>query len=336
MSNKSYSTNRNSFSPATTNNGRDNRILNFVKEKHQGQLDKEGRDYILHPIAVAEKVLTESEKKVALAHDLLEDTDTTIEELREVGFTEKEIEALERLNHHKGVPYMEYVEYVKENPLSREVKIADIKHNVDLERMSYLPKETRERLMKKYKPAFATLNEDKWDTIVSEVRYGEDLKNYRNDIAVLINTAFNMPANDNHGRWMADNITGGEDQDGQRYSGVGLFDGERLIGVVAYRLPDEDPSYYSHGGKYAYVSNLAVDPLYQGHGIGRQVIDRMLDDIEKRGLDGVFTQMLKWDKAPYLHEVPSNSAHTFTSIISRKELPEDSLFNENAMDFEKL
>ena len=55
-------------------------VLEFAMKKHDGQTDKSGKPYILHPIEVALSLYKESDKIVALLHDVLEDTDATVED----------------------------------------------------------------------------------------------------------------------------------------------------------------------------------------------------------------------------------------------------------------
>lgn len=101
---------------------------------HEGQKDKSGYPYIFHPLHLAEQFYDEDSVVVALLHDVVEDTDVTIDDLRKEGFDEKVLAALCLLTHEDGVPYMEYVEKIKENPLARRVKLADLRHNCDVSR----------------------------------------------------------------------------------------------------------------------------------------------------------------------------------------------------------
>lgn len=102
---------------------------------HTGQSDKAGKPYIYHPRTVAAMVETEEEKTVALLHDVVEDTSVTLDELRQHGFSEDVITAVDVLTKRPGVDYHEYTERVKQNPLALAVKIADMTHNMDLSRI---------------------------------------------------------------------------------------------------------------------------------------------------------------------------------------------------------
>ncbi len=122
---------------------------------HAGQVDKAGRPYHLHPEHVAEQVTSPDEKIVALLHDVLEDTSFPVSVLEAV-FNEDVIKALRLLCHDKSVPYMDYVKRLSENKIARAVKMADLKHNMDLSRLSAPSKKDYLRL-EKYKKALAFL-----------------------------------------------------------------------------------------------------------------------------------------------------------------------------------
>lgn len=124
----------------------------IATKAHMGQVDKAGKSYILHPLRVMQKVASIDAKIVAILHDVVEDTEITLEDLRKEGFSREILEALGLLTHIKGVPYMDYVVEVKKNSLAREVKIADLYDNLDLDRLSVLTEKDLKRI-KKYKDA---------------------------------------------------------------------------------------------------------------------------------------------------------------------------------------
>ncbi|MBR6403523.1 MAG: GTP pyrophosphokinase [Eubacterium sp.] len=119
--------------------------MKIAYEAHHGQLDRQGVPYIYHPIHLAEQMNTEDTCVVALLHDVIEDTELTLEDLRNYGFTEVQIEAIDLLTHDTpdpALPYEEkeklYLEYVSEagkNSIARQVKLADLKHNSDRTRL---------------------------------------------------------------------------------------------------------------------------------------------------------------------------------------------------------
>ena len=131
--------------------------LSIARKAHEGQLDRAGVDYIKHPIYVASQVESEEEKAVALLHDVLEDSPITVEELLIAGLPEEIVTAVKVLTKKPMQDYQVYLETVKKNSLARVVKLADLKHNSDLSRLTSITEKDRERL-KKYKKAIDFLS----------------------------------------------------------------------------------------------------------------------------------------------------------------------------------
>ncbi|WP_458408140.1 GTP pyrophosphokinase [Anaerotignum sp.] len=134
------------------------KAVKLAEKAHQGQVDKGGHPYILHPKRVMERCETETEKITAMLHDVLEDSDYTLENLREEGFSEEILEALVCLTHQKGEGYMAYIERICCNPLAARVKCADLQDNMDLSRIPH-PTEKDFRRLEKYKKAKARIDE---------------------------------------------------------------------------------------------------------------------------------------------------------------------------------
>ena len=109
--------------------------LRLCFEAHKCQLDKSGLPYVFHPFHLAEQMQDEETTVVALLHDVVEDTDQTIDGLRGMGFGESILAAIALMTHDPAVPYMEYVAKIKENPIAKAVKLADLRHNSDLTRL---------------------------------------------------------------------------------------------------------------------------------------------------------------------------------------------------------
>ena len=125
---------------------------------HKDQQDKSGMPYVFHPFHLAEQMQTEETTIVALLHDVVEDTDYTLEDLAAMGFDPVVIEALTLLTHDENVPYMEYVRTIKDNPVAKAVKLADLQHNSDLSRLDTVDEKALAR-REKYLKALALLNE---------------------------------------------------------------------------------------------------------------------------------------------------------------------------------
>lgn len=111
-----------------------NKAIDIAYSAHQGQRDKSGRPYFLHPVVVASQMDTESEVCVALLHDVVEDSGVTLGELEAI-FPEEIIQAVKVLTHKEGVDYLDYIREIKGNPIARKVKLADLKHNTDITRL---------------------------------------------------------------------------------------------------------------------------------------------------------------------------------------------------------
>ena len=117
----------------------------IAKKAHLGQIDRAGEDYIKHPEKVASFVNSDEEKAVAYLHDVIEDTELTLEDLREYGFSEEVLKAVDVITKKKGQDYQTYLNSVKENKLARVVKLADLGHNSDLTRLIDITEKDRER-----------------------------------------------------------------------------------------------------------------------------------------------------------------------------------------------
>lgn len=132
------------------------KAMRLCFDAHKDQVDKSGMPYVFHPFHVAEQMTTEETTVVALLHDVVEDTDYTIDDLRAMGFPEAVTDALALMTHTKGVPYMEYVAAIKGNPIATAVKLADLRHNSDLSRLDAVDEKALRRV-EKYKKAITLL-----------------------------------------------------------------------------------------------------------------------------------------------------------------------------------
>ena len=129
----------------------------IAKRAHLGQVDKAGEDYIKHPQKVASFVKSDEEKAVAYLHDVIEDTELTLEDLHEYEFSKEVIEAVDIITKKKGEDYQSYLNSVKKNKLARAVKLADLRHNSDLTRLTKVTEKDIER-KEKYQRAIDFLN----------------------------------------------------------------------------------------------------------------------------------------------------------------------------------
>ena len=123
---------------------------------HRDQVDKSGLPYVFHPFHLAEQMEDEDTTIVALLHDVVEDTEITFADLAQMGFSQQVIGAIQAMTHAEGVPYLEYVDQIKDNPIARRVKLADLRHNSDLSQLDQVDEKALERV-KKYQAAIALL-----------------------------------------------------------------------------------------------------------------------------------------------------------------------------------
>ncbi len=132
------------------------RALKLCFEAHKEQVDKTGLPYVFHPFHLAEQMQSEESTVAALLHDVVEDTDYTFEDLEKMGFGGAILNALRLLTHDDDTPYMDYVAALKDNPIARAVKLADLKHNSDMTRLNVIDDRARARA-EKYKKAIELL-----------------------------------------------------------------------------------------------------------------------------------------------------------------------------------
>lgn len=133
------------------------KAINIAYNAHIGQEDKFGIPYIFHPFHLAEQMETEEECIVALLHDVVEDTNVTFIDL-EKEFSSTVMDALKLLTRDKSKDYMEYIKKIKDNPLARKVKLADLHHNSDTTRLEKITEEDQKR-NEKYLEAIKLLSE---------------------------------------------------------------------------------------------------------------------------------------------------------------------------------
>ena len=121
------------------------KALKLCFEEHKEQVYKSGMPYVFHPFHLAEQMKTEETTVVALLHDLVEDTDYTIEDLTSMGFSKSITDAIALMTHANDVEYMDYVCEIKNNPIAKVVKLADLKHNADLTRLDVVDEKALRR-----------------------------------------------------------------------------------------------------------------------------------------------------------------------------------------------
>lgn len=131
--------------------------MRLAFDVHKDQTDKSGTPYIYHPIHLAEQMDDENAVIVALLHDVVEDSNMIFEDITQLGFPDEVIVALKLLTHDDTVEYMDYIKSLSKNEIARKVKLADLRHNSDLARLSTVNENDIQRL-KKYNEAILVLS----------------------------------------------------------------------------------------------------------------------------------------------------------------------------------
>lgn len=161
------------------------KAFQFAIKAHEGQLDKAGVPYILHPISVMSRLESktnhppvdlnslwmEKARIVALWHDIAEDTQYTIDDILEevdLNLSTKDTDdiriALQLMTHDKSEPHNIYVDRIIQLADTCEgiplyVKKADIEHNALPEKMDLLDEATKNKLRDKYEYAASAIDE---------------------------------------------------------------------------------------------------------------------------------------------------------------------------------
>lgn len=130
--------------------------LVIATEAHAGTTDKAGAAYILHPLRVMLQLDTEEERVVALLHDVVEDTEWTLDLLRAAGFSETIVQAVDHVTRRADETYEAFVARASENPIASRVKEADLIDNMDLGRIAEPTDRDRSRI-EKYERALGVL-----------------------------------------------------------------------------------------------------------------------------------------------------------------------------------
>lgn len=135
------------------------KALVIAATHHAGQVDKVGKPYILHPLRLMLQLEETHEQIAALLHDVIEDTPVTLQDLKNEGFSEPIIAALDCLTHREDESYEDYIARLKPNPLARRIKLLDLIDNMDVRRLDHAPNERDWERMKRYKRAWASLKD---------------------------------------------------------------------------------------------------------------------------------------------------------------------------------
>ena len=124
------------------------KAIAIAVEAHKCQEDKAGDPYILHPLRVMFRMETREEMVVAVLHDVLEDTPITPDQLKEMGFSETVLKALDSVTKRAGERYEDFVQRAALHPIGKKIKLADLRDNMDLSRLEEITDEDIRRVKK--------------------------------------------------------------------------------------------------------------------------------------------------------------------------------------------
>ncbi len=133
--------------------------IRLALDKHHGQVDKAGEPYILHPLRVMAQMQTNDEQIVAVLHDVVEDSDVTLDDLRKLGYSDEIVTAINHLSRRDGESYDDFIQRIKPNPLAVRVKLGDLRDNMDLRRNATLDQKALERFQRYRKAWFELTSE---------------------------------------------------------------------------------------------------------------------------------------------------------------------------------
>jgi len=131
------------------------RAIQIASAAHAGQRRKNGSPYILHPIRVMLAQDSTEGMILGVLHDVIEDTPTTLDDLRQCGF-DAILSALALLTHTDDIPYEEYIQRIGRHALASRVKLADLEDNMDVKQLPSV-QEGDLRRTSKYHKAWVTL-----------------------------------------------------------------------------------------------------------------------------------------------------------------------------------
>jgi hypothetical protein len=132
------------------------RAIQIAVKAHRGQEYEPGVPYVLHPLRVMFRMRTDEERTVAILHDVVEQTDWSLKDLRKEGFSRAVVQAVDHLSRRKGESYDDFIGRILPHPLARRVKRADLSDNIEQCRGPRPTAKDRKRIAK-YKAALARL-----------------------------------------------------------------------------------------------------------------------------------------------------------------------------------
>jgi len=252
--------------------------LALAAAAHRGQIypAAEPEPYVLHPLRVMARLRSPTERIVALLHDVVEDTPTTLDDLRRLGYPAEVVAAVDALTRRAGEPDEAYVERIALDPLARPVKLADLADNLDNSRRLPPSEQTRARIAD-YERARARLRDVDAAPCLVRPCQPADLP----AVAALYRD------------WEAEQITRGLGADPIEGLATRLgpywFVAERAGQVVGFvggeARESEGLAVIPAGQRYLEVEDLYVRADLRERGLGGRLLDRALREAVERGVE---------------------------------------------------
>jgi len=134
------------------------KAIRIASQAHEGQFDKANNPYILHSLRVSMNVgSNKSLMAAAVLHDVVEDTLWTLQDIKDEGFCEEVLDAVDSMTRREGNEttnredyHEEFIPRLMKNDFAVIIKMADLTDNSSDERLVNLPEETMQRFLKKY------------------------------------------------------------------------------------------------------------------------------------------------------------------------------------------
>lgn len=161
--------------------------IQMAARAHAYETDKANDPYIMHPVRVMLACGSQTDKICAVLHDVIEDTELTLEVLREAGFAEEVLEIVDALSKREEEMYDEYIARLLNNNAACRIKLADLCDNTNLNR---IPKPSKKdiRRVEKYTRAAKKIikhlrasNNGSLGFEIPDGDYGERLKEFINE-----------------------------------------------------------------------------------------------------------------------------------------------------------
>lgn len=136
------------------------KAIAIATEAFEGKQDDNGHPYIDHAMRVMDKMQTETEKIVAALHDVVEESEVSLHDLQDMGFSREVVEAVGILTKRKDMTYFDYIDDIGCSKLCSKVKIAEIEDNLDLPRVKQMSFQTYSPQSRAKKALAILKNED--------------------------------------------------------------------------------------------------------------------------------------------------------------------------------